>query len=403
MVDNGVTNAGQDNVELDDDEISLLDLALVLAANKRLIFGFPILVAIAAVVYALLLPNIFTATTRILAPQQGGSAGSAMLAQLGGLAGLVGGAAGLKNPNDLYIGMLKSRTVADGLIKRFKLKDYYEAKLESTTRTALEGGTRIAAGKDNIITIEFDDKDPKLAAEIANAYVDELFKLTSVLALTEASQRRLFYEKQLSLARDNVAHAEAAAQQALNKGGVAMVDAQGRAIVEATAHLRGQITVKEVQIGAMRSYAAEGNSQLKAAREELGVMKYELAKLEGSKGDRSSESSGGQGLENVRLLRDMKYYETIYELLAKQYEVAKIDEAKDASIIQVMDKAIEPDRKSKPKRALIVLLSTLAAFFIAIIWAFIREALAKARQNPEQAVKLQELSAALSLRRARQA
>jgi uncharacterized protein involved in exopolysaccharide biosynthesis len=133
-------------------------------------------------------------------------------------------------------------------------------------------------------------------------------------------------------------------------------------------------------------------------------MRAELAKLEGSRGDVVAEAGhSSQGLDSVRLLRDMKYHETIFELLAKQYELAKIDEAKEAAVIQVLDKAIEPDRKSKPKRALIVLLSTLAAFFIAIIWAFIREALAKARQNPEQAVKLQELSSALSLRRVRQA
>lgn len=399
MADNQISQPGQENVE-DDDEISLLDLALVLAASKRLILGFPILVAIVAVIYSLTLPNIYTATTKILPPQQGGSAAAAALAQMGGsLGSLAGGAIGIKNPNDLYIGMLKSRTVADNLITRFKLQELYETKFQSATRKELESNSTMTAGKDGIIAIEFSDKDPKRAAEIANAYVDELFKLTQVLAVTEASQRRLFYEKQFALAKDNLARSEVAARQALGKGGIAMVDAQGKGMIETTARLRGQITVKEVQIGAMRAYAAEGNPELKALHHELGVMKGELAKLEGSRGERVSEASqGSQGLDSVRLLRDMKYHETIFELLAKQYELAKIDEAKDAAIIQVMDKAIEPDRRSKPKRALIVLVAALVALFMAIFWAFIRAALAKVRRDPEQAPKLLELSSALALR-----
>lgn len=383
----------------EDDEISLLDLALVLVAQKKLILGLPAVVAVLAIAYSLLLPNIYTASTRIMPPQQGQSSASAMLAQLGGLAGLAGGAAGLKNPNDLYIGMMKSRSVADGLILRFNLNKHYEQKLQSGTRKALEANTVIAAGKDGIISIEFSDKDPKKAAEIANAYVDELFKLTRVLAVTEASQRRLFFEKQTIQAKDNLARAETVARQGIEKGGLANIDVQSRAILETTARLRGQMAVKEVQIGAMRSFAAERNPDLLMALQELEAMKRELAKIEGSGRTVDSAPGNGSGMDNIQLLRDVKYFETMYEMLAKQYELAKIDEAKDSAIIQVMDKAIEPDLKSKPKRSLIVLLATLAAGFAAVLWAFVREALAKARQNPEQAGKLAQLSSALSWRR----
>lgn len=393
-------NAGSDaEIVVEDDEISLLDLGIVLAKHKQLIVGLPALVAVLAIVYTLFLPNVYTGTTKILPPQQGQSSASAMLAQLGGLAGMAGGIAGIKNPSDMYIGMFKSRTVVDSMVQRFDLMNYYEAKLPSQARIVLEGSTKIAAGKDGIITLEVDDKDPKRAAEMANGYIEELRKLTKVLAVTEASQRRLFFEQQFNQAKDNLAKAEIVARQALDKGGLSNVDAQGRALIETTARLRGQISVKEVQIGAMRGYAAEHNPDLIKAQQELAALKNQLIQIEGSSGDRQVSNGQGSGLDNLRLLRDLKYYETIYEMLAKQFEMAKIDEAKDSTLIQVLDVAIEPDRKSKPKRAMIVILATLAAGFIGILAAFIREALAKARQNPETAERLQTLRQYLAWRR----
>src|SRR5260221_7304415 len=178
-----------------EDEIRLLDLIIVLAKHKRIVLGVPVVVAIGAAIISLVLPNIYTGTTRILPPQQSASATSALLNQLGGafggLAGAAGGALGIRNPSDLYVGMLKSRTVADNLIARFDLNKVYEQPIQSNTRGILQGNTAIAAGRDGIITVGVDDKDAIRPAEIANAYVDELMKLTKVLAVTEASQRRL--------------------------------------------------------------------------------------------------------------------------------------------------------------------------------------------------------------------
>src|SRR6266496_2159839 len=381
-----------------EDEISLIDLLIVLAKHKRLVLGVPVGASILAAIISLLLPNIYSGTTRILPPQQGGSAATALLNQLGGaLGGLgaaAGGALGIKNPNDLYVGMLKSRTVADNLIARFDLNKLYDEKFQSDARKVLEKKTTITSGKDGIIIIEVDDTDPKRAADVANAYVDELMKLTKVLAVTEASQRRLFFERQLVQAKDNLTEAEIVARQGLQKGGLAQVDAQGRSMIEVTARLRAQISAKEVQLGAMRTFAAEGNPELQRTQEELQALRRELARIEGSspipvvgKG----EASGSSGLDNLGRLRDVKYYEFLYELLAKQYELAKIDEAKDATIIQVMDKAIEPDRNSKPRRSLIVLFSTLVALFASIFWAFIREAAARAKADPEQTPRLEAL------------
>lgn len=376
-----------------DDQISLLDLLIVLAKHKKLILGLPFLFAVVVAGLTLLATNIFTATTKILPPQQSQSATSALLAQFAGLAGLAGGAAaGLKNPNDIYVAMLKSRTVADNLVQRFDLMKLYEAKYLSRARTALEGVTKITAGKDGIITIEVDDKDPQRAADMANAYVDELLKLTQVLAVSEASQRRLFFERQFLQARDNLAKAEVAARQGLQRGGLVKVDDQGRAMVEVTARLRGQITVKEVQIGAMRAFATAQNPSLNLAQQELESLKRELAKIEGTGGAKSATSTpSGQGMDNLRLLRDVKYYEVIFELLAKQYELAKLDEAKESSVIQVMDKAIVPDYKSKPTRWKIVVVSTLVALLAVILWVLVREIMTRADSNPQRVARLQAL------------
>jgi uncharacterized protein involved in exopolysaccharide biosynthesis len=390
----------------DEDEISLLDLLIVLAKHKRIVLGVPLVAGIVAAIVSLLMPNIYTGTARILPPQQSASAASALLNQLGGgLGGLLGAAGGsalgIRNPNDLYVGMLRSRTVADNLISRFELTKVYDEDRLSDTRKRLEKETTIAAGREGIITVEVDDRDPKRAAELANAYVEELKKLTKVLAVTEASQRRLFFEQQLVQAKDNLTTAEIAARQGLQKGGLAQVDAQGRSMIEVTARLRAQISVKEVQLGAMRTFAAEGNPELQRTQQELEALRRELARIEGSSpvgAIGKGEAAGNAGLDNLGRLRDVKYYEFLYELLAKQYEIARIDEAKDPAIVQVMDRAIEPDRKSKPRRSLLVLLSTLVALFAGIVSAFASETMSRVRSNPEQMERLKTFRSHLARR-----
>ena len=384
---------------MSEEEVSLLDLLIVLAKHKVLVLGLPAAAALISAVASLLLPNYYTGITKILPPQQTQST-SAVLAQLGSVAGLAGGAAaaGLKNPNDLYVGMLKSRTVADNLIQRFDLNKLYDQNYQSLTRKRLERETAITAGRDGIITIQVDDKDPRRAAELANAYVDELFKLTRVLAVTEASQRRLFFERQLELAKDSLARSEASTRQALQKGGLVLVEGQGRVMAETSARLRAEITVKEIQIGAMRTFASDQNPELQRTQQQVEVLKRELARIEGTSGAGSSrpEATNVKGIENLRLLREMRYNEVTYELLAKQYEIAKIDEAKDSAVIQVMDRAIEPDRKSKPVRWQIVLLSTLVAGLLAVLGAFLLEASTKS--NSRSAERWDTLKRYIALR-----
>lgn len=380
----------------DADEISLLDLLIVLAKHKSLIFRTTAGAAIAAAIVSFILPVYYTGTTKILPPQQNQSTAAAMLGQiagqLGGLPGAAGGALGLKNPNDLYVGMLKSRTVADNLIDRFELKKIYDEDTYYYARKTLEQRTIVSSGKDAIITIEVEDRDRKRAAALANGYVDELYKLTQTLAVTEASQRRLFFEKQLKGAREQLTRAEAALQQSIESKGIAGVEVQGRSLVETGAQLRAQITAREVQVDAMRIFATDNHPDTRRLRQEIASLKSELARLEG--GDPTNGNNQGAtpaGMENLRRLRDVKYFEALVDLLTKQYEAAKIDEARDTPLIQVMDKAVEPEKKSKPKRILIVALTGILAFILSIFWAFFKEAVTRAGSSPDQAERFKTL------------
>lgn len=385
-----------------DEGIHVLDLLVVLAQQKTLVIGTPLLAGTIALIVSLCLTPIFTSVAKIMPPQQQQSSGmAAMLGQLGGLAGAAGGLGGLKSPNDLYLGLLQSRTVADNLIARLKLKERYETKSMDETRKELAGNSVFAAGKkDGFITIATNDKDPQFAADLANAYVDELGKLTQSMALTEASQRRLFFEKQLGEARDQLANAEIALRKTQESTGLIQPEAQVQAIISNAAQVKGAIAAKEVQLNGMRTFAAGQNPDLLRTQEELRGLQMQLVKLE-----RIHASKEGDfmvptgkipevGVEYVRSMRNVKYYETIFELLAKQFELAKIDEAKDSSLIQLLDKAIPAEHKTKPRRAYIVLAGLAGGAILGLFLAFARVAYRGSRQDPHSRKRWQQLSVA---------
>ncbi len=300
--------------EMPDDEINLLDLLIVLAKHKAMILKVTLGAALLAIAVSLLMSNVYTGTAKILPPQQGQSSASALLGQLGGLAGLAGGAMGIKNPADIYLAMFKSRTLMEKIANRFGLQQIYEAKTLTDTLKALESNSTFTAGKDGVITVEVSDHDQKRAADMANAFVEELGKLMQDFAITDASQKRVFFEQQMKQAKD-------------------------------------KLTDAEVRF------------------------------------DKTPNTS----LQYMDAVRSVKYQEAVWEILAKQFEMAKLDEAKDFPLIQVLDQATPPEKKSKPKRSLIVLLATLVAFFLAVLWAFIRESLLRVKQQPEQVERMQAL------------
>ena len=386
----------------DSDEIHLLDLLIVLARHKKLVIGMPIVTGLIAMAISLMMTPIFTSTAKIMPPQQqqGSGLAAAMLGQLGGLAGAAGGIAGLKNPNDLYVGMLKSRTVADNLIARFKLKERYESVTMDDARSALDAATDIDNGKkDGLISISVNDKDPSFAAELANAYVDELARLNQTIAVSDAAKRRLFFEKQLTDAKDRLADAEAALRKTQEKTGMIQPEGQVQAIISGIAQLKATIAAKEVQLKAMRTFATSQNPDLLRAQEELHGLQAQLAKLEKNQPTQDGDfmvptgKLPAVGVEYVRSLRNMKYYETLFEMLAKQYELAKIDEARESAVIQVLDKAIPAARKSKPKRASIILLGLAGGAMLGALMAFMREAYIRSRHDPANSDRWNKLSA----------
>ena len=374
-------------------EGSLLDLALVLAENIRVLVLVPLAAGLIALGYSFTIPPTFTATTRLLPPQQQQSGAAALASQLGTLSGLAGAAAGIKNPVDTYIAMIKSWTVADRMVARFNLKEVYKAELDVDARNGLSGSTRVSSGKDGLIVIEVDDLDPKRAADLANAYVDELRNFNQTLAVTEAAQRRLFFENQVKRAKDDLTNAEIA----LRGSGVseATLKTMPQSALAMVAELRARITVQEVKLASMRGFMADANPEFRQAQQELSALRAQLSKA----GESDSLKAGGSGAEYIAKYRAFKYQETLFELMVKQYEMARLDEAREGSVMQVIDPARPPERKSKPKKAPIAVLTTVAAFFVVLLAVFVRHALRNAAANPETAGKLAQLRGSLRLRR----
>ncbi|WP_229510751.1 MULTISPECIES: Wzz/FepE/Etk N-terminal domain-containing protein [unclassified Massilia] len=385
-------NLPDNSTEQSHDGLSLLSFLIVIAKRKKLVLGIVGAAIALSVVVSMLLPPVYQASTKLLPPSQSQSSSAALLSQLGGMAGAFAGSAGLKSPNDTYVGMLKSRTVADNMVRRFDLKRVYGEETGEAARRRLETNTIVTSGKDGLITIDVKDRDAERAALLANSYVDELSTLTKVLAVTEASRRRMFFEKQLELAKNNLATAETTLRRSLSNGGVISVDSESRAIVETVGRVRAQVSAKEIELGSMKAFVTSHNPDYQRVQEELSSLRAELSRLENGNPNNAGAAEGKQGgLENIKVLRDVKYYQMLYELLAKQYEGARLDEAKDSTIIQVLDPAIKPERRTTPKRALIVIFSTLFGLLIATIIAFLLETRERALRKPGGSEKWREL------------
>ena len=320
---------------------------------------------------------------------------------MGGLASLAGGSLGLKNPADMYVAFLTSRTVEDSMIQRFGLMDEYHEKKVSDARKVLERRTSVAAGtKDGLIHLSVEDADPKRAADLANGYVEEFRKLSASLAITEAARRRVFFEQKLQDAKEQLTQSEQAMAKTQETTGVLQIDSQARALIESAATLRGQVVAKQVQIEGMRSFATESNPNLVLAKQQLAALQAQLAHIAGSQADNGTDINLSKGrvtqagMDYLRRYRDLKYQETIYELLAKEFEIAKLDEAREGSIVQVVDNAVPPDRRSSPHRLLIVLGAALVAFILAIFWVWIRKRLETAFALSENQLRLNAIKEA---------
>ncbi len=366
-------------------DVSLVELFGLLYRRRLQLLRVGIITAVVATVVVFLLPVSYTAEAVILTPQQAQSSLSSFLGPLAGMApaglssglGLLSGL-GLRNPADLYMGVLESRTVADDLITKFKLKDVYGSSDYSRARKRLERNTRIESGKDSLIHIRVEDHDAARAARLANAYVDELSHSNSRLALTEAGQRRLFYEEQLAKEKEPLAEAEVALRNTQQATGLVAPSGQAEALLRIGAQLHADILSTETRLAAMKMFAADNNPRLQIVKRELGVLQTQLNQLErGDHKEGALELPTGQlpeaGLKYLRAVRELKYHETLFEVLSKLYEAARLDEAKSAAPIQVVDRAVTPERKSWPPRTLLVLAAVIVAFLICAFWMLLKE------------------------------
>jgi len=362
--------------------VLFVDLLHVMLVQRRMIFRATFCVVILSTLVTLLMPNIYTATTLIIATEDDKGGMSAMMAQLGGLASLAGaGALGGPTKTDLYVSMLKSETVRDPIIDRFMLLQVYKAKFRVDAYKALDGKSMISAGKkDGIITITVSDKNPKRAAEMANSYVDELGRVAARLSTSGAGKNRQFLEERLVTAKADLARAGDELKTFQTRNKMVNVTEQAKASIEGVAQLRAQLAVQEVQLAGLQRQFTDTSQEVKRARVSVANLKGQIAHLEGNSGNSSIPSVGSVpqlGQEFLRLMREFKIQETMVELLTKQYEMAKLSESKDLSPFQVLQKAKVPEKKSKPGRSIIVILSTFVMFILSVLFAFAREGFAR--------------------------
>lgn len=382
------------------DEINLLDLLLILAKNWKLIVGVPFVVAVITALITLTMPNIYTAKAMILpGDDNNGGMLSAMMGQLGGLASLAGGGLGGGTKADLYVTLMSSEAIEGPIIDRFKLMELYKAKFRASAYKALGDSTSISIGKkDGVITIAVDDKDPKLAAAIANAYVDELGKLAAKLNMSGAGKNLAYLEESLTKAKVGLAQAEETLKSFQTRNKAVSVTDQAKATLEGVAQLRAQLIAQEVQLATLRQQFTDESQEVRSARATIANLRGQIARLEGSGSEGSMPGVGAMptlGQEYLRLMREFKIQETLVELLTKQYEMTKLNEAKDVVPFQLLLPAEAPELKSKPKRSLIVIMSAFASGFLMVLVAFVREF--GANMNDEDRNRWQTLKKTLPL------
>ncbi|MFZ2650312.1 MAG: Wzz/FepE/Etk N-terminal domain-containing protein [Burkholderiaceae bacterium] len=391
---------------------SMVDLLTWVGEGKLQIGAATLFAALVSTAVAMLLPPTYTARTTLLAPpsQQGGGA-SAALAALGAVGGAAGGllTGGLaaKTPDELYVSLLKSDSVVRALDARFDLRSRYELKTYEALRKKMPDMVSVASErKSGVISVEVDDKDPKFAAELANAHAVEIATLLSRLAVSEAQLRRVFFEQQLKDVKENLIKAELGMRAVQEKSGVIILDKQAEALIGGAAQLRAMIAQREVQLKVLRTAATGENPDVQMLNSELAALRTELARMENSRGRASGSAVDipvgripEATIDYVRARRELKLQETLLESMVRQLEIAKLDEAKEGPVLQQVDKALPPDRKSKPPRVLIVLASALLALLASLVYVVWHRSTAAAReQDPQYALAWAAMRRAWRLR-----
>jgi len=368
-------------VEEEESSIDLVALFQALRRGRRTIFRVTLGCFAISTLIAFVLPFQYTSTVSFIPPNLSNSTSmaSALAGQLSALGAgdLVGG---VKNPGDLYSGILKSRSIASGLVKQFDLMHVYRVKKESQAERKLGSSTDVTVDvKSTIVTVGVTAKSPSLAHDLANAYMDALRETNERLALGQSSQRRLFFGEQLAKEKDDLEDAEVELKKTEEQSGLIEPSGQTETEIGTIAQTQAQIAVREVQLAALRDSATEQNPEVIRLRSEISDLQGQLSRLQ--KGDGGDVSMAAiptskvpeLQLEYVRKEREVKYHEALFDMLSRQYEAARLDEARDAPVLQVLDPASYPDTKSSPKRSLIMLGGLVFGFLASSIWVLIRD------------------------------
>jgi capsule polysaccharide export protein KpsE/RkpR len=373
-------------------------MVVVLARWRRIIALSTLITMLVTVIVVLVIPVSYTGTALIMTPSPTQGSASALLSQLGSLASALPGAAlegGLRNPQETYVGILSSRTVADDLIARFKLQKLYKRKTLVDTRKVLARHTHVESTKGLLIRITVEDKSAQRAANMANAYVDALYQINKNIALTEGSQRRVFLEQQVSAETDALSKAEVAFKHIQETTGVIHLTGQAEVTLRTISQLRAELVSRELQLQELRSIATEHNEKVGEMETAIAALREQLSQAE--KGSNSSETTDyflpagkvpAAGLEYVRAVRQLRYHEVLFEMLSKQYEAARLEEAKSPPLLQVVDRAAASDKRAWPPRTLLVLLAGLLASAFVCVLALVKDACARAAAEPAHAEQL---------------
>jgi tyrosine-protein kinase Etk/Wzc len=373
------------------EEESSIDLVAVfqgLARGKRTIFGVTLGGFVLATAIAFLLPLRFTSTASFIPPNLNGgsSVASAVAGQLSvlGAGDLIGGG---KSPGEMYSGILRSRSIADELVKRFDLIHIYGVKKESQAEKVLESDTVVVAdAKSTIVTLNVTAKSAALAHDLASAYMDALRETDGRLALSQSSQRRLFFGQQLAKEKDDLEDAEVDLKKTEEQSGLIAPAGQTESEIRTIAETQAQMAIRQVQLAALRESGTEQNPDVIRLKSEIEDLQGQLARLQNGNGKGTAAAIPTSKvpqlqLDYVRKEREVKYHEALFDMLSKQYEAARLDEAHDAPILQVLDSASYPDSKSSPKRMYIMLGGLVVGFFAGCAWVLARDQIQALRKS----------------------
>jgi tyrosine-protein kinase Etk/Wzc len=373
--------------EDEESRIDFFELLRTLYRGRRTILVSSVAILAVATIIAFLLPVQYTSTVSFIPPSS--SSGGSMAAALAGQLSAFGGDSfGIgKTSVDQYVGIIKSRSIASQLVKQFDLMHVYDVKKESQAEKRLTSATTVATDlKSSIISVSVEAKSPGFARDIANAYMDALRQTNGRLALSQSSQRRLFFEQQLAKEKDDLADAEVHLKETEEQSGLIAPVGQTQSQIMTIADIRAQIAVRQVQLAALRQSATNQNPELIRLNTEIGDLQGQLSRLYKGGGNESTEAIPNSKvpvlqLEFVRKTREVKYHEALFEMLSRQYESARLDESRDAPLLQVLDPPSYPDMKSAPKRMYIMLGGLIFGFMAGCVWVLVRDPLQKFRSS----------------------